>query len=82
MLKSYKSTFEIWDTDTEEVLVDNLSFEEAAEQSAIYQEFFGNGVSVAIRASRKTYEHKTPAQEYKAAWINYFAELQAMGNLN
>lgn len=82
MLKSYKSTFEIWDTDTNEILVDNLSFEEAVEQSEVYQQFFGDGVSVAIRESRKVYTHVTPAQEYKTAWINYFAELQAMGNLN
>lgn len=82
MLKSYKSTYEIWDVDTNEVLVDNLSFEDAVEQSAIYEQFFGEGVCVAIRESCKVYIPKTPSQEYKTAWINYFAELQAMGNLN
>lgn len=81
MLKNYKSTYEIWDTDTNEVLVDNLSFDEAVEQSAIYMDFFGESVSVAIREARKVYTHKTPAQEYKSAWINYFAKLQVMGNL-
>lgn len=81
MLKNYKSTYEIWDTDTNEVLVDGLSFDEAVEQSAVYMDFFGNGVSIAIRESHKIYAHKTQAQEYKSAWINYFAELQVMGNL-
>lgn len=78
-----RTTYEIWDENTNEVLVDNLTFEQAAEQSAIYQEFFGSEViSVAIRESVRTTEHRTPAQEYKQAWIDYFGELQAMGNLN
>ena len=82
MLKNYKATYEIWDVDTEEILVDNLSFEEAVEQSAVYQQFYGEGIAVAVRESCKVYSHKTPANEYKVAWINYFAMLQAMGNLN
>ena len=82
MLKTYKSTFEIWDEDTNEILVDNLSFEDAAEQSLAYQEFFGDGVSVVIRESCQTRIRITPEQEFKHAWINYFAELQAMGNLH
>ena len=78
-----KTTYEIWDTNTNEVLVDNLTFDQAAEQSAIYQEFFGSeSISVAIRESEGIIKHTTPAQEYKQAWISYFGELQAMGNLN
>lgn len=78
----YKATYEIWDVDTNEVLVDNLSFDEAAEQFAVYQKFFDDGVFVAVRETRHKHIHRTPAQEYKVAWINYFAELQAMGNLH
>lgn len=77
-----KITYEIWDLDTNEVLVDNLTFAEAAEQCKTYQEFFGNGIAVAIREMREMKQHTTAEQEFKAAWINYFAELQAMGNLN
>lgn len=76
-----KRTYEIWDVDTKEMLVDNLTFEEAAEQCATYMDFYGNGICVAIRESAPIRKRKTYAQEYKEAWINYFAELQAMGNL-
>lgn len=76
------TTYEIWDINTNEILVDNLSFAQAAEQSAIYQEFFGDAVCVAFRESQRIIKHTTHAQEYKQAWIEYFGELQAMGNLN
>ena len=76
-----RTTYEIWDINTNEILVDNLTFDQAAEQSAIYQEFFGDSVCVAFRESKQIIKHTTPAQEYKTAWINYFAELQGMGNL-
>lgn len=78
-----KRTYEIWDMDTEEILVDNLTFDEAAVQYKVYQDFFGNGIEVAIRETRYAKQkHTTPAQEFKFAWINYFAELQALGNLH
>ena len=78
----YKTTYEIWDMNTNEILVDNLTFTQAAEQSAIYQDFFGDAVCVAFRESKQVIKHTTLAQEYKQAWIEYFGELQAMGNLN
>ena len=77
-----RRTYEIWDVDTNEVLVDNLTLTEAVEQSAIYMEFFGSGIAVAIRESCIVHKHKTSAQAYKEAWIEYFGELQAIGNLN
>lgn len=77
-----KRTYEIWDLDTSEMLVDNLTFAEAAEQCKAYQELFGNGIEVVIRETREIKRHTTAKQEFKAAWIDYFAELQAMGNLN
>ena len=75
-------TYEIWDVDTQEVLVDNLTLTEAVEQSAIYMEYFGNGIAVAVREAYPVRKHKTSAQAYKEAWIEYFGELQLMGNLN
>ena len=77
-----RTTYEIWDTNTNEILVDNLSFDQAAEQSAIYQDFFGNSITVAFRESQQVYSRKTSAQAYKDAWIEYFGILQEMGNLN
>ena len=77
-----KRTYEIWDLDTNEVLVDNLTFSEAAEQCKVYQDLFGNGIAVAVREMREMKHHTSAEQEFKAAWINYFGELQAMGNLN
>jgi hypothetical protein len=77
-----KRNYEIWDLDTEEILISNLTFAEATEQCKAYQEFFGNGIAVAIRESREIKQHITAKQEFKTAWINYFDELQAMGNLN
>lgn len=76
------ATFEIYDEDTQEVLVDNLTFEEAAEQSAVYMEFFGAGISVLIRETvRPVRRHQTRRQEFADAWTSYLAELLAMGNL-
>lgn len=77
-----KRTYEIYDLDTNEVLVDNLTFSEAAEQCKVYQECFGNGIAVVIREMREMKQHISAEQEFKTAWINYFGELQAMGNLN
>lgn len=77
-----KTTYEIWDEDTDEILVDNLSFDDAAEQFLAYQQFFGDGVSVIIRTSSRVRTRTTPAQEFKQAWFELMDELQAMGNLN
>lgn len=82
MIKTYKVSYEIWDTDTSEVLASNLSFEEAIEKQAEYQQFFEEGISVAIRETHKVHSERTNEQDYKVAWINYFAVLQTMGNLN
>lgn len=77
-----KTTYEIWDTNTNEVLVDGLTFEQAAEQSAVYQEFFSEEVCVVFREAQPSHHHETYAQAYKEAWVEYFGELQLMGNLN
>ena len=78
-----KRTYEIYDFDISEALVDNLSFDEAAIQCKAYQDFFGNGIEVVVREMRcAKRKHTTPAQQFKAAWIDYFGELQALGNLH
>ena len=81
MLKTYKIAYEIYDTDTEEVLMDNLSLKEAMEQVEVYNVCFGAEISVAIRETHRVHSDRTREQEYKATWISYFAELSAMGNL-
>jgi hypothetical protein len=81
MLKINQITYEIWDENTNEVLVDGLTFEEAAEQCAIYQEFFGDGVIVAFRESAKVINIITREEEYKRAHLDYIEDLYAMGNI-
>lgn len=82
MLKTKQVTYEIWDESTNEILVDGLAFEDAAEQCEIYRTFFNTNVAVVMRESGRIIRHTTEAQEFKNAWNSYFAELQAMGNLN
>lgn len=81
MLTVSKTTYEIWDEDTDEILIDNLSFDDAAEQFLAYQQFFGDGVSVIIRTSCQARTRTTPRQEFKQAWFELMDELQAIGNL-
>ena len=80
--KINQTTYEIWDESTNEILVDGLTFEDAAEQCEIYKEFFGTDVAVVLRESTRTIKHTTEAQEFKKAWIEYFDEIRALGNLN
>ena len=75
-------TYEIHDSVTNEILVNNLTFEELAEQFATYLEFFGEQIIACYREvtdTRPAYVSKS--REYKSAWIKYWGELQAMGNL-
>ena len=74
-------SFEIWNENTNEILVDGLTFAEAAEQCKIYQDFDGGAISVAFRETDKARNHSNMAHEYKIEYINYFAQLQQMGNL-
>ena len=75
------TTYEIWDAKTQEILVDGLTFEDAAVQYLTYQEFFGEDIFVAERKESKMIRHTNAAQEFKKAWVNYFEELYALGNL-
>ena len=76
-------TYEIQDSVTRDILVDNLTFEELAEQFATYLEFFGEKIIACYREHAEARPVRiSREQEYKSAWINYFGELQAMGNLH
>lgn len=81
-MKMYQTTYEIHDVNTNEILVDNLDFADMAEQFAVYQNFYGDNAVVACsRTYSKVTKIETTAQLYKDAWIEYFGELQLMGNL-
>ena len=82
MLKTNFVTYEIWDETTNEILVDGLTFEDAAEQCEIYRTFFNTNVAVVLRESSKIIRHTTEAQEFKNAWNDYFESIRIMGNLN
>ena len=81
MLKRIHIVAEIWDDNTNEMLVDNLTFEQAAEQCAVYTQFFGAGVCVVLRETTRVITHRTSAQEFKNAWTSMFEELAMLGNL-
>ena len=81
MSKIYSKTYEIYESESGVLLVDNLTFEEAAEQSAVYAEFFEAEVYVVAREWVGHTSHTTIAQQFKSAFINYFGELQQLGNL-
>lgn len=75
-------TYEIHNTLTHDILVDNLTFDELAEQFAVYLDYFGEHITACYREHKNTTTMPTSrAEQYKSEWINYFDELQAMGNL-
>ena len=81
-IKTKLVTYEIWDEITNEILVDGLTFEDAAEQCEIYRTFFNTNVAVVMRESGRIIRHTTEAQEFKNAWVQYFDSMRSMGNLN
>lgn len=73
------NVWEIRDISVNEVLVDNLTYEEMLQYFEIYKMFFGKDV---VRAFCKKVEViKTTTTTYKEEYIDYFGELQEMGNL-
>ena len=75
-------TYEIHDSLTHDILVDNLTFEELAEQFATYLDYFGEQITACYREHKNTITMPmSRSKQYKSAWIGYFGELQAMGNL-
>lgn len=80
MYKINKVTYEIWDANSYEVLVDGLTFEDAAEQSKIYADFYGTEVMVVAVDNAKVIDFTTTAQQYKDAYMDYIDELFRMEN--
>lgn len=81
MLKSITTTYEIYEAESGVLLVDGLTFDEVAEQSKIYADFFEAEIIVVVREWVNNISHTTIAQQFKSAFVNYFADLQEMGNL-
>lgn len=65
----------VYDPDMEYIIADNLSIEDAIDCKSLRP-------GTVIKESSTIYRKKTQAQEYKEAWVEYFAQLQAMGNIN
>ena len=80
MLKINKVTYEIWDVNSYEVLVDNLTFEDAAEQCKIYADFYRTEVMVVAVDNVKIIDFTTAAKQYKSAYIDYLGTILQMGN--
>ena len=77
------TTYELYLVENGELLSDNLTWTKANELYKAYENFYGNG---SVYISCKTEPKRNPickstAQEFKEAWIDYFGELQSMGNL-
>lgn len=79
----YVKTYEIYENSTGVLLVDNLTFEQVAEQAQTYMDFFETtDISVVCREYINNNSiHSTTAQLFKHEYINYFEQLQTMGNL-
>ena len=76
MLKINTTTYEIWDASSYEVLVDNLTLDDAAEQCKIYADFYGVEVMVIARHNKKIIDYTTKAQQYKSAYLDYIFSLE------
>lgn len=80
MLKINNVTYEIWDEQSHDVLADNLTFEDAAEQCKIYADFYGAEVMVVAVDNTQIINFTTTAKEYKAAYMDYIYDLFNMEN--
>ena len=80
MLNTY---YEIWNINEDEPLVDGLTFEDAAEMSQVYMDFYGAENIVVCFRHVKTNKRVmlTNKQKYASTWIDYFEEILHMGNL-
>ena len=75
-------TYEIWNVDTHEVLVDNLTFDEVAEQFPAYQQFYNVPIIACYQEHNDAPKHTiTRAEEYRNTWMHYLGELYSMGNI-
>lgn len=79
IIKSY----ELYLVRTGELLSNNLDFDDVPELYQAYEDFYGhNSILVCYRThSKSTPHHITPSQVFKNMWVDYFGELQILGNL-
>lgn len=77
MLKSY----EIYEAESGVLLVDNLTFEQVAEQSKVYADFFECEIIVVLREWIDNMAHTSIVKSFKNAFVDYFGILQEQGNL-
>ena len=73
--------FEIRFTHSMELLEGNLPRRRAEEELELYKQFFGEHSVVMVYENQEERRRRSWAQEYKNDYINYFGELQRMGNL-
>ena len=76
-------TYELYLVETGELLSDGLTFDDVPELHKAYEDFYGEGTIVACYRQHSKTLHRicTNAQAFKTAWIDFFEELQTMGNL-
>lgn len=81
MVKINHVSYEIWDANSYEVLVNNLDFDDAAEQCKIYEEFFGIEVVVVAVDNAMVIDIVPIGNQYKSAFVDYMECLFEMGNI-
>lgn len=77
-------TYELYLVETGELLSDGLTLQEVPELYKAYEDFYGTGsILVSYKThSKPLHEIHTRGMDYKNAWIDYFEDLQLLGNLN
>lgn len=75
--------YEIRDIKTDEILVDNLTFDEMAVLYAEYESFYGSDIYACYNATPvpKKQDYVSSKLAYRKNWLHYYEELQAMGNI-
>lgn len=73
--------YAIKDTYTNEFLVDNLTLNKVTKQLKVYKNLYGDHLVITVCGYEPIPKYISRAEEYKQEYINYFNELQQMGNL-
>ena len=74
--------FEIRNIKTDEILVDNLTYDELECVYDDYEAFYGDDIYAFYNdAPVPKKKHVSRELEYKRSWLHYYDELQAMGNI-
>lgn len=76
--------YELYLAESGELLVDKLSFREVPALFQAYEDLYGkDSIAVCCREFKRDIklEIHSMASDYKQAWIDYFGELQTLGNI-